>query len=79
MKKMWARIGVSVEMTEEEYNKFISNSRGDAAERSQAEDWLKEKLESRKGVELSGESYFLDKEYLKGMGYANVEEISFLF
>ena len=36
MKRLWARVGMSFEVSDEEYNEFIANCRGDNTQRSKA-------------------------------------------
>ena len=77
MKKMWARVGMSFELFDEEYEEFISNCRGDSTQRAKAEqmfiDWIQDGT-----AKFDGESYFPEQGCFGDDETDNVEEISFL-
>ena len=78
MKKMWARIGVEINLTDEEYEKFIKYANGDASERETSESLFLQFLKNKEKTHLNGESYFPDEIYCEG--YDNPEyEINFDF
>lgn len=78
MKRLWARVGMNFEISDEEYGKFISDCRGDNAQRANAEKTFVEWVENGKG-ELNGESYFPEQDCFGDDSTDNVEELNFLF
>ena len=76
MKKLWARVGMSFEISDEEYAEFIANCRGDNAQRSKAEITFIGWIENGKG-KLDGESYFPEQDCFGDDSTDNVEELSF--
>ena len=78
MKRLWARVGMTFEISDEEYNKFISDCRGDDAQRANAEKTFSEWIENGKG-ELNGESYFPEQGCFGDDSTNNVEELTFEF
>lgn len=78
MKRLWARIGMSFEISDEEYKEFISNCKGDNVQRENAKNTLIEWVKSSKS-ELSGESYFPEQGCFGDDTTDNMEEeLSFL-
>lgn len=77
MKKMWARVGMSFEMSDEEYEEFIANCRGDNTQRAKAEEtlakWVKNGIAT-----FDGETYFPEKGCFGDDETDNVEELTFL-
>ena len=77
MKRIWARVGMSFEISDEEYEKFINDSRGDAAQKQNAETTFCNWVQNSFG-KLDGESYFPEQECFGDDTTDNIEEISFL-
>ena len=78
MKILWARVGMSFEISDEEYEKFISNCRGDNVQRANAEKTFVKWVENGKG-KLDGESYFPEQGCFGDDSTDNVEELTFEF
>lgn len=76
MKKMWARVGMSFEISDEEYEEFIANCRGDNTQRMKAENMFISWVENGLG-ELDGESYFPENGCFGDDETNNVEELVF--
>jgi hypothetical protein len=77
MKRLWARVGMSFELSDEEYEEFITNCRGDNTQRLKAENTLINWIES--GIaEFDGETYFPEQGCFGDDDTDNVEELSFL-
>lgn len=78
MKRMWARVGMSFELCDEEYEEFIANCRGDNTQRAKAEkmfiDWIQDGT-----AKFDGESYFPEVGCFGDDDTDNVEEIAFEF
>ena len=76
MKKMWARVGMSFELFDDEYEEFITNCRGNNEQRAKAEkmfiDWIQNGT-----AKFDGESYFPEQGCFGDDETDNVEEISF--
>lgn len=77
MKKMWARVGMSFEISDEEYEEFIANCRGDCIQRRTAEITLINWIENGSAM-LDGETYFPEQSCFGDDGTDNVEELTFL-
>lgn len=77
-KTLWARVGVSITVSDSEYNSLINAV--EAGEVSRA-DAIVEKWLSNGDVKLSGETYFPDKESQSGYDNPSAEivDLSFLF
>lgn len=77
-KTLWARVGVSITVSDSEYNNLVDAVKAGEASRADAivENWL-----TNGNVELSGETYFLDKDSQSGYDNSSTEDIdwSFLF
>ena len=77
MKSMWARVGMSFEISDEEYEEFITNCRGDSTQRMKAEKTFESWV--RNGIgKLDGEPYFPEAGCFGDNGTHNVEELTFL-
>lgn len=76
MKRMWARVGMSFEISDEEYENFIANCRGDYAQRMKADKTFVEWVQNGIG-KLDGESYFPENGCFGDNETDNVEELVF--
>ena len=76
MKRMWARVGMSFEISDEEYEEFITNCRGDSTQRMNAEQMFINWVNNGIG-KLDGESYFPENNCFGDDTTDNVEELSF--
>lgn len=78
MKRMWARVGMSFELFDDEYEEFITNCRGDNTQRAKAQqmfvDWIENGI-----AKFDGESYFPEQGCFGDSETDNVEEIAFEF
>jgi hypothetical protein len=73
---MWARVGMTFEISDEEYEEFIANCRGDNTQRAKAEETLC--LWIKKGIgQLDGETYFPEQGCFGDDETNNVEELTF--
>lgn len=76
MKRMWARVGMSFELSDEEYNEFITNCRGDHTQRMIAEKtfigWIENGI-----AKFDGETYFPEQGCFGYDTTDNVEELVF--
>ena len=77
MKRMWARVGMSFELSDEEYKEFITNCRGDNIQRMKAEETLIKWIEDGIAI-FDGETYFPEQGCFGDSETDNVEELSFL-
>ena len=78
MKRMWARVGMSFNISDKEYDEFIANCNGDNTQRMTAEKTLIKWIEN--GVaELDGETYFPEQGCFSDDSTDNVEELTFEF
>lgn len=77
MKRLWARVGMSFEVSDEEYEKFINNCRGDCAQRSKANDTVFDWIKNGIG-KPDGETYFPEQGCFGDDTTDNVEELDFL-
>ena len=77
MKRIWARVGMSFEVDDEEYENFINDCRGNATQKQNAETTFCNWVQNGIG-KLDGESYFPEQECFGDDTTDNVEEISFL-
>lgn len=78
MKRMWARVGMSFEVSDDEYKNFIANCRGDNTQRRNASETFAKWVQNGIG-ELDGESYFPEQNCFGDDDTDNVEELSFEF
>lgn len=74
---MWARVGMSFELSDEEYKEFITNCRGDNTQRMKAEETLIKWIEDGIAI-FDGETYFPERGCFGDSETDNVEELSFL-
>ena len=78
MKRIWARVGMSFELSDVEYAMFIRNCRGNREQREIAETMLYDWVTHGIG-ELDGETYFPEQGNFGDDSTDNVEELNFLF
>lgn len=77
MKRLWAKVGMSFEISDEEYEEFIANCRGDNAQRMKAEETLIGWIENGIAT-FDGETYFPEQGCFGDDETDNVEELTFL-
>lgn len=76
MKKMWARVGMSFEISDAEYEKFIADCRGNSVQRMNANKTFLRWIQDGIG-KPDGESYFPESSCFGVDDTDNVEELIF--
>jgi hypothetical protein len=76
MKRLWARVGMSFEISDKEYEEFIKNCRGDCGQRNKANDTVFDWIKNGIG-KPDGETYFPEQGCFGDDTTDNVEELDF--
>lgn len=79
MKKVWARIGVEITLTDKEYENFMNKAKGNFADREMSEELFLQFLKNKEKTHLNGESYLPDQIYCEGYDNPENSEISYEF